>query len=155
MVLRRAGPDDSAAVADVMLASFRHAYPDWPPVHTDDSVRGWITGHIIPDLETWVAVEPDGSVVGLMALDGGELDQLYIQPDRIGRGLGSRFVDLAKELRPDGLALHTFQVNTGARRFYERHGFVVERLGDGTANEERQPDVRYVWDAANAGGRTA
>jgi hypothetical protein len=41
--------------------------------------------------------------------------------------------------------LWTFQTNTGARRFYERHGFVAVDETDGSANEERAPDVRYAW----------
>ena len=39
--------------------------------------------------------------------------------------------------------LWTFQRNAGARRFYERNGFVAVEFGDGTGNEEREPDVRY------------
>jgi GNAT superfamily N-acetyltransferase len=148
MAFRRATSADADSVADLYLASFRHAYPDWPPVHTEDEVRGWIAGHLIPEAETWVAVEPDGSIVGLMALDGEDVDQLYLRPDRLGRGIGSRLIELAKRRRPQGLALYTFQVNLGARRFYERHGFVVERFGNGDGNEEHQPDVRYAWRAA-------
>ena len=30
-------------------------------------------------------------------------------------------------------------------RVYERHGFVAVGWTDGSANEERAPDVRYVW----------
>ena len=37
----------------------------------------------------------------------------------------------------------TFARNAGARRFYERHGFVAVAFGDGTGNEEGEPDVRY------------
>jgi hypothetical protein len=31
-------------------------------------------------------------------------------------------------------------------RFYERHGFVEAERTDGRRNEERAPDIRYVWD---------
>lgn len=151
VALRRATLADADTVADVFRASFQHAYPDWPPVHTDAEVRGWIAAHLIPEVETWVAMEPDGAIVGFMALDGADLDQLYVRPDRLGRGLGSRFVEMAKQRRPDGLALYTFQVNKRARQFYERHGFVVERFGNGDSNEERQPDVRYAWRPPGAG----
>jgi hypothetical protein len=54
-------------------------------------------------------------------------------------------MELAKQRRPAGLDLYTFQVNGGARRFYERHGFVGIALGDGSGNDEGQPDVRYAW----------
>ncbi|MCY7298820.1 MAG: GNAT family N-acetyltransferase, partial [Ilumatobacteraceae bacterium] len=63
----------------------------------------------------------------------------------MGRGLGDKLMKLAKERSPEGLQLWTFQVNEPARRFYERHGFVVEQLTDGAGNEERAPDIRFVW----------
>jgi hypothetical protein len=40
--------------------------------------------------------------------------------------------------------LHCFQANTGARRFYERHGFRAEVFGDGSGNEEGLPDILYL-----------
>ncbi|GHD97675.1 hypothetical protein GCM10010339_00960 [Streptomyces alanosinicus] len=51
----------------------------------------------------------------------------------------------AKERSPGGLSLWTFQVNKPAHRFYERHGFTAVESTDGSGNEEREPDVRYVW----------
>ena len=63
----------------------------------------------------------------------------------IGRGLGDRFVQIAKQRIAGGLQLWMFQVNEPARRFYERHGFVAEQFTDGAGNEERAPDVRYHW----------
>jgi ribosomal protein S18 acetylase RimI-like enzyme len=143
VTLRRAEPADATAVADLFLASF-HATYDFALAHSDDEVREWIAGDLLVTEETWVA-EAAGQVVGMMALDEHGIGQLYIAPDRIGQGLGSAFVGLAKQRRPDGLDLYTFQVNTRARRFYERHGFVVEMLGDGSGNEEGQPDVLYRW----------
>ena len=43
----------------------------------------------------------------------GWLAQLSVDPEWTGRKLGSRLVNLAKELRPNGLDLWTFQSNTG------------------------------------------
>lgn len=143
VVLRRATADDAEAIAEVYLRSFRGAYP-FTRAHTDDQVRSWIRDVIIPTRETWAAVA-GGSVVGMMVLDGEELDQLYIAPGWTGRGVGGRLVKLAKGLRPGGLSVYTFQVNEGARRFYERHGFVLVDKSEGSRNEERQPDVRYSW----------
>ncbi len=143
VALRRATPADAEAVADVYLRSFHDAYR-FPLVHTDRQVRDWVREVVIATRETWAAVV-GGAVVGMMVLEGGELDQLYIAPGWTGRGIGSRFLELAKQLRPGGLALCTFQVNEGARRFYERHGFVVVDETDGARSEERQPDVRYAW----------
>jgi GNAT superfamily N-acetyltransferase len=84
----------------------------------------------------------------VLALSDGWLDQLYLVPEWRGRGVGDRFVELAKQRQPAGLQLWTFQVNEPAQRFYERHGFVAVERTDGATNEEREPDVRYVWQPA-------
>ncbi|WP_445524249.1 GNAT family N-acetyltransferase [Streptomyces cyslabdanicus] len=146
VVLRRAGEADAGAAADVWLRSFAAALPGVVRPHSDDAVRTWFRELVVPRLETWVAEAADGSgVVGVMVLDDDVLEQLYLAPDWRGRGLGDRFVALAKERRPEGLSLWTFQVNRPAHRFYERHGFVSVEYTDGGKNEEREPDVRYVW----------
>jgi ribosomal protein S18 acetylase RimI-like enzyme len=142
--IRRAGPDDAAAVADVWLRSFAEALPTVQRAHTDEQVRAWIRNVVLPTHETWVATV-DGSVVAMMVLADGHIDQLYIDPAHQGRGIGGRLVALAKERSPDGLALWTFQVNDAARRFYESRGFIAAEHTDGEGNEEREPDVRYVW----------
>ncbi len=71
-------------------------------------------------------------------------EQLYVDPAATGTGLGSRLVDLAKAANPKGLDLWTFQANTGARRFYERRGFIAGATTNGD-NEEAAPDVQYHW----------
>ncbi|MGW1682813.1 N-acetyltransferase family protein [Saccharopolyspora sp. NPDC002376] len=144
VVLRPAADSDATDMADVWLRSFNTALPTVRRAHSDDEVRGWFTHVVVPNSECWVA-EEQGSVVGLLVLEGAELEQLYLDPSHRGRGLGDQLVDLAKRRRPDGLELWTFQVNGPARRFYERHGFVAVEHTDGQRNEEREPDVRYVW----------
>ena len=144
--VRRATLDDAAAVADVFLDSF-HATYAFPLAHTDDEVRGWIRDRLIPDHAVWVADE-EGRVIALLALAPGWVEQLYVAPDRLGEGIGSRLMEVAKTSQPGGLQLWTFQVNERARGFYERHGFVAVELTDGSGNQERQPDVRYEWKGA-------
>jgi ribosomal protein S18 acetylase RimI-like enzyme len=140
---RRGASQDATAIADTYLASFTRTYA-FPPAHSDEEVRRWISDVLLPTSEVWVATV-GGEIVAMMALSDDMLEQLYVAPAWTGRGIGSRLMAIAKERRPHGLDLYTFQVNAGARRFYERHGFVVVRLGDGSGNEESQPDVRYAW----------
>lgn len=73
------------------------------------------------------------------------LDQLYVDPDHTGSGVGSKLLEAAKSARNGGLQLWTFESNSRAQRFYERHGFVAIERTDGSGNEERAPDIRYVW----------
>ncbi|MFD4989452.1 GNAT family N-acetyltransferase [Streptomyces sp. NPDC058374] len=142
-LLRRARAADAALLAEVWLRSFAAALPTVRRAHDDEAVRGWFA-HLVTGCETWGAFTQERAV-GLLVLDGGEVEQLYLAPDWRGRGLGDRLVTLAKERRPDGLGLWTFQVNAPARRFYRRHGFTEAARTDGARNEEREPDVRYVW----------
>ena len=114
----------------------------------DQDVRGWFATVVLPSRGVWV-VDVDDAIVALLVLEDEWVDQLYVDPDWTGRGLGTRLLAVAKAQRPAGLHLWAFQSNTGARRFYERHGFTAVAMTDGD-NEERAPDVRYRWSGASA-----
>ncbi|KAF2780771.1 GNAT family N-acetyltransferase [Streptomyces sp. OM5714] len=145
VLLRRASAADASAAADVWLRSFAAALPGVVRPRTDTEVRAYFRHVVVERYETWVAEAAGGAVVGVMVLEGEELSQLYLAPEWRGIGIGDRFVALARQRRAAGLSLWTFQVNAPARRFYERHGFTAVEWTDGARNEEREPDVRYVW----------
>ncbi|MEU9830835.1 GNAT family N-acetyltransferase [Streptosporangium sp. NPDC048047] len=140
---RRALPGDAGRIAEVFLAA-RAEMTYLPDLHTDEETRRWIAHVVLLDDEVWVT-GPDGEVAAFAALGDGWLEHLYVAPEAQGRGFGAALLALAKERRPDGLDLHVFQENAGARRFYERHGFTLVELGDGGGNEENLPDARYRW----------
>ncbi len=145
--IRPGRPTDAAALAEIHLRSFRHAVPSIPRVHSDDEVRAWMASSVVSHRETWVA-EAGGVPVGLLVRTGELIEQLYVEPAWIGRGVGSLLLDQAKALSPERLTLWTFAANQAARRFYDRAGFVETDRTDGSGNEERAPDVRLVWGAA-------
>ena len=140
----RRSPTDGPALGDVWLDAWRATF-DFPPSHPDDDVRRWLAEEMAPSHDVWVAEDDDGRVVAFIALSATEVDQLYVASAWIGHGVGRRLLDLAKRERPAGLELWCFQANERARRFYERNGFVAIFWGDGSSNEERQPDIRYRW----------
>lgn len=142
--LRRARPEDAPAIAETHLASRRHGLPYLPEVHTEAETHHWVAHVLLAQQEVWVT-EIGGNVAGFAALHEGWLEQLYIAPAFQGRGLGSALLDLAMSRNPGGLQLFAFQRNERARRFYEGRGFVAEWFGDGSENEEGEPDVRYRW----------
>ncbi len=113
------------------------------PVHSDEEVRQWFATRVTQELDLWVA-ESGPTMVGLLVLDGEWIDQLYVDPAYLGRGIGSRLLELAKRERPGRLRLWTFVSNEPAQRFYERHGFVEVERTDGLHNEERSPDIQYI-----------
>lgn len=148
-VLRPARANDAAEMASVYLRSREFGLPEVPCIHSPSEVRRWFGDEVIGHTEATVA-EVDGTVVALMVLDAGIggtgwIEQLYVDPTRMGQGLGTRLLDRAIQRFPDGLQLWTFQVNARARAFYEAAGFTVAELTDGRGNEERAPDARYEW----------
>lgn len=117
--------------------------PYIPRLHTPDEDLGYLTG-LLDEHEVWVADDGDG-VLGFAALSPDTLLQLHVSPGEQSKGIGSRLLDRAKELRPAGFTLWVFQANDGARRFYERHGLELVQETDGAGNEEQQPDAQYAW----------
>jgi len=86
----------------------------------------------------------DKGLVGFIAFREGWIDQLYVLPSAQGRGVGTALLQVA-QTRLGRLSLWTFQRNKSARRFYEKHGFILVKETDGTGNEEREPDAMYSW----------
>jgi GNAT superfamily N-acetyltransferase len=149
LTIRRGDGGDARAAADLYLRAREAALGAIPPgVHDADDVRGYFASHIVGECELWVAVDEGGALAGILVLDGDWVDQLYVDPPRTGHGIGSSLLDVAKRERPHGLKLWTFQSNGGAQRFYLRHGFVEADRTDGRDNEERAPDILYVYESA-------
>ena len=141
--LRPAAMSDMAACAWI-LNHWIDATPWMPRVHPDDDVERYFREYLFPDQEVIVA-ETDQGVAGFLALSRDSMiSQFYLAGEFRNRRLGHRLLSEAKRKRPDGLRLWTFVANTGARRFYEREGFVEQGRTDGD-NEEKLPDILYRW----------
>jgi chorismate mutase/GNAT superfamily N-acetyltransferase len=142
MELRPATGADAGAVTAIHLTS-RRAAPMPPGVHSDAEVRSWLGARLSED-EVWLA-EVDGRPVGYARVTPTWLDDLYVLPSHAGRGVGTALLEVVKAQRPGGFSLWVFETNVPARAFYARHGLVELERTDGTANEERAPDVRMAW----------
>jgi ribosomal protein S18 acetylase RimI-like enzyme len=145
---RAATTGDADLVADVYLRSRKELVACAPLAHSDESVRNWVRQRLIPAGGTTVAVV-DGVIVGFLSVssdaDSSSIEQLYLHPEWVGRGLGTQLLEHARaELAPP-IRLYTFQCNQRARQFYERRGFRAIKFGDGSGNEEKCPDVLYEW----------
>ncbi len=93
-----------------------------------------------------VAEAAGGELLGFAVLAGGdELDHLYLRPDVLRSGIGSRLLAEVREAAGGPLKLYVFQRNAAARAFYERHGFTAVAFDDGSRDEEGEPDVLYRW----------
>jgi len=119
-----------------------------PDLHTPEEDLAFFRERVFPTSRVWLA-EIGSRLVGFGAVQREWLDHLYVDPIWHGRGVGQALLGAAR----DGLSelnLWTFQANTQARRFYERQGFGLVELTDGSGNEERMPDAHYRWTRARS-----
>ena len=97
--------------------------------------RGWVT-----------VCEVDRDISGFLACDGAVVQSLYEQGSAQNAGIGAGLLSHAKATH-QAIELWTFQANTGAQRFYVKHGFKEVERTDGAGNAEGLPDIRFVWSA--------
>ena len=149
LVIRRPNPalftQETATVSELYIASRAKTLPKLKQTHSIDEIHAWMREVVFPRRSIRIAQIGD-EIVGFAARDGAWLEHLYIKPGWTGKGIGRELLDVivaeARMVTPV-LRLYTFQCNVGARRFYERHGFTAVEFGNGSTNEENEPDVRY------------
>lgn len=140
--LRAAWPTDAGKLG-AMITEAVVANP-WKPVlhsgaedisHAGRMIdRGWVT----------LAEDETGQIIGFIALEACYVHSLFVTSTAQGQGVGTMLLEHAKS-QADSLDLWTFQANTGAQRFYKRHGFVEVEKTSGADNDEGLPDVRFQW----------
>lgn len=146
ILTRLATAADADAITAVFLASRAAAMPYLPRLHDDEETLAWMTHVVLPRCRVWVAHEAGESrVLGFIAVEGEQLEHLYVDPAYRGRGIGTTLLEQDRHASPERLLLRVFTRNTHARAFYERHGFYPLDEDDGRRNEEGEPDMTYGW----------
>jgi len=143
--IRRMQPAELPEVVALWTRSKRRALA-WlatEMAHTPEQDFAYFSGTICARCDVWVAARV-GRPVALMALEGSHVDQLFVDPEAQGRGVGSALLAHAKCLHPSGLSLFTHVRNVRARAFYEARGLRAVRFGV-SPPPESEPDVRYEW----------
>lgn len=131
------------AAALVQRVSFDARFPWLAGLHTPDEDVGFYQHHVFRTCAVW-GIHHGADLAAIIAFRKGWVDHLYVLPTFQGQGYGGELLKIAKS-QNDVLELWTFQSNGEARAFYEKHGFAAVELSDGSANQEREPDVRYRW----------
>jgi len=137
--------EDEPAVAAVWHRSGLAAYPYLPTwqAFTLEHARTIFHTVIRAECAIWVGTL-DEQIVAYLAMNGSYIDRLYVDPSEWRCGWGTRLIDLAKTLSPQGLELHTHQANLAACALYEKHGFKAVNYGI-SPPPESAPDVEYHW----------
>nr|WP_157330476.1 GNAT family N-acetyltransferase [Bradyrhizobium cajani] len=112
-------------------------------LHTPEEDCWFYRERVYPTCWVWGRFDDD-ALRGIIAFRDGWIEQLYVLPAAQGRGVGTELLRVAKEAC-DRLELWTFQRNAPALRFYEARDFALVEQTDGARNEEKEPDVRYLW----------
>ena len=138
-------PSELAEVVSMWRASKRAAFPyvEVQQLYTLENDTDYFRDVIAAECEVWLAVDED-QIAGLLALRGNLVDQLFVRLGAQRQGVGSALLAKARERYPDGLRAYTFQKNSPARSFFEKHGFEVVRAGL-SPPPENEPDLEYVW----------
>lgn len=139
--IHKLGPADAAADLHRVAGA---TIPDYDTsLHSAEEYLAFYRDDVLINSEVWGVFDRD-KLCGFIALQPGWIDHLYVRLDLQRQGIGSQLMAVAKQSHTE-LRLYTFQSNTNARTFYERHGFVIEEMTDGARNEEKMPDLTYLW----------
>ena len=127
MNIRKAKTEDISRIAEILVFTKRVNYlpifrdPDYS--FNELQVLKVAQAYSEPDVLDNVWVYDDGIVKGLIRISGEEVETLYVDTFFENNGIGGQLIEFAKE-RFDVCFLWALKKNTGALRFYERHGFV-------------------------------
>jgi len=116
----------------------------------DEQQRGFFDARFGEAIEVVIISDADGDVGAVYLANGSDdtyIESLEVHPDYQHRGIGSavlRWVIRRAAAQGRGVTLQVRRLNDGARRLYEREGFVVVS----------QTDSHYLMRHAVDGGQT-
>ena len=129
--IRKATIEDVSRIAEILVFTKRMNYR---PIFQNDKVSfGEI--QVLPltqeYLKTPELLEPiwvfdDEFVKGVLHVENGQIQELYIDSFFQNQGIGACLIDFAIQ-KCQAKSLFVLEKNTGAIRFYERHGFVLTK----------------------------
>jgi len=76
------------------------------------------------EVEIWVALNENEEPAGFIGLDGTKIEMLFVDPQYHGKGIGTRLIRHAENIKGRNLQVDVNEQNEGAYAFYKRYGFV-------------------------------
>lgn len=78
----------------------------------------------LKEVEIWLELNENKEPAGFIGLDGTKIEMLFVDPKYHGRGIGSRLIKHAENVKGSNLQVDVNEQNDGAYTFYKRFGFV-------------------------------
>jgi putative acetyltransferase len=124
--IRAASPADIETLAAVAVASYRHGFAGiLEPDILASCDHAFFAARFSRELAKIALAEEENSIAGFSLVTGRNLDMLFVAPARIGNNIGAKLLAAAEA--QGAATLECFRDNEEARRFYERHGWRLER----------------------------
>ena len=143
MIKTRKAKNEDCELLTKIFISARKNMTYLPTLYTEEETLWWISNIVLKENDIYIA-EFNDEPAGFLAKKKDMIEHLYIHPEFQNRNIGKFLLDICKEMN-SSLELWVFQKNTRAIAFYERNGFKLMELTNGSQNEEKVPDARYAW----------
>ena len=134
-------PGDADELVPMWRESFEAGVGVKDP-HPIEEQRDYLFAKVAPHYTIKLAIG-EGRILGFAAANRESIAQLYVRVGCQRRGIGARLLAWAKAQSDGSLWLYTFARNSGARAFYERHGFRIAARG--FEPHWQLDDLRYEW----------
>ena len=145
--IHRAKLEQAEALTQIALAAKRHwGYPErwmelWKPQLT-------FSPDYLEENESWVAEIAQAPIAFYTLLEkdeGAWLENLWVLPEWIGKGIGKRLFDHAVELaRQRGYKLLQLEADPNAAGFYEKMG--MYKIGERRSEVDGQPRILPIME---------
>mgnify|MGYP003304970824 CR=1 FL=1 len=114
-----------AAAGAVHAASWRESHsfctPEFVAAHTAETQTEYLRREMDAGKALFLLLDPEP--VGVVSVQEDLIENLYVLPEKQGRGYGTALVDFAAARCPGAPRLWVLNINEKARRFYEARGF--------------------------------
>jgi GNAT superfamily N-acetyltransferase len=128
VIIRAARPEDAPSVAAVWQAAWHDGHRGHVPAALVEARDAAYFAQRARELLARVTVAEDGELLGVLIVQGDELQQLMVTSAARGRGVGARLLaEAERQVAAAGHAeiwLAVVPGNATARRFYEARGWM-------------------------------
>ena len=96
--------------------------PEFLAIHTPERQKRYLESAIAKGARLYLLTEE--RPIGIVSVRGSLIENLYVLPSEQNKGYGTRLLSFAIEQCTDCPTLWILSTNTGAKRLYERNGFL-------------------------------